>query len=195
MCCPKIPARGVAVQYGPDPRRPHDRRGGRRRKERVPCRPDRFPSVSTTCSRRPPSPSWRRSALPLSAGGAPQVNPVWFLWDGEHILLSLIASKRKFRNLQRDARIAVAIAHPSDPYRYLEVRGRIDRLDRDAGNRVFDAISRKYTGDAYSLEPADTVRYVGRIEVERYTFQEDVAPSQGGPGAAESPAEAPGGGV
>jgi PPOX class probable F420-dependent enzyme len=131
----------------------------------------------------------------LGPGGAPQVNPVWFLWDGEHILLSLIESKRKFRNLQRDARVAVAIAHPSDPYRYLEVRGRVGRLDPDIENRVFDAISRKYTGDAYSLEPPDTVRYVARVEVERYTFQEDVVPPQAGPDTAESPARAPDGGV
>ena len=67
----------------------------------------------------------------LGKSGEPQVNPIWFLWDGERILLSLIDGKQKYVNLQRDGRIAVAIAHPSDPYRYLEVRGRVDRIEPD----------------------------------------------------------------
>ncbi len=112
----------------------------------------------------------------LGPDGAPQVNPVWFLWDGERIQISLIEGKQKFRNLQRDPRIAIAIAHPSDPYRYLEVRGRVGRIERDVDNRVFEAISRKYTGVAFSMEPEDTVRYVAAVEVERHTFQENVAP-------------------
>jgi PPOX class probable F420-dependent enzyme len=110
----------------------------------------------------------------LGKSGEPQVNPIWFLWDGERILLSLIDGKQKYVNLQRDGRIAVAIAHPKDPYRYLEVRGRVDRIEPDRGDEVFKAISTKYTGSPFSLEPPDTRRFVAAITVERYTFQEPV---------------------
>ena len=111
----------------------------------------------------------------LGKEGAPQVNPIWFTWDGQNVLISLMEGIQKYVNLQRDNRIAVAIAHPSDPYRYLELRGTA-RIEPDAGNEVFTAISTKYTGSAFSLEPPDNVRYVARIEVERYTAQTDVTP-------------------
>ncbi len=35
----------------------------------------------------------------LDAEGLPQVNPVWFLWDGEHVLMSVKANTQKYRNL------------------------------------------------------------------------------------------------
>ena len=111
----------------------------------------------------------------LGKSGEPQVNPIWFLWDGEHILLSLMEGKQKYLNLERDPRIAIAIAHPSDPYRYLEVRGRVASIALDKGNVVFEAISIKYTGSTFNLEPPDTRRYVATVEVERHTYQEPVS--------------------
>lgn len=60
----------------------------------------------------------------LGKTGEPQVNPVWFLWTGTHIQIGLMAGTQKYVNLVRDPRIAIAIAHPDNPYRYLEVRGR-----------------------------------------------------------------------
>ena len=111
----------------------------------------------------------------LGKAGEPQVNPIWFLWDGEHILLSLMEGKQKYLNLERDPRIAIAIAHPSDPYRYLEVRGRVASIALDKDDVVFEAISTKYTGSTFNLEPPDTRRYVATVEVERHTYQEPVS--------------------
>jgi PPOX class probable F420-dependent enzyme len=106
----------------------------------------------------------------LGKGGEPQVNPVWFIWDGSHILVSLYEKAQKYVNLTRDNRVAVAITHSANPYRYVEVRGRVV-IEPDRDDEVFKTISAKYTGGEYSAEPAGTTRYVGRIEVERYTFQ------------------------
>ena len=115
----------------------------------------------------------------LGAGGEPHVNPVWFLWNGLRIRISLMPGTQKYLNLTRDPRIAVAIAHPANPYRYLEVRGRIGPTEHDTNDAVFNAISTKYTGGVFSLEEARTNRFVGTVEVERYTFQD----SQGIPSA------------
>lgn len=111
-------------------------------------------------------------ATTLGSTGEPHVNPIWFLWNGEHILLSLWGNKQKFRNLQRDARIAIAFADPANPYRYLEVRGRVERLDSDANGAVSDAISIKYTGHAADADEEGAALYVATVEVERYTFHD-----------------------
>jgi PPOX class probable F420-dependent enzyme len=109
----------------------------------------------------------------LGKDGAPQVTPVWFLWDGANVKLSLIDGMQRHLNLTRDDRIAVAIAHPAEPYRYLELRGRAV-LEPDHDGTIFRAIARKYTGSDFSLEPPDTVRHVATVFVERHTFQAPV---------------------
>jgi len=109
----------------------------------------------------------------LGKTGEPQVSPVWFLWDGEQVNISLAEGQQRFLTLTRDSRIAVAIAHPADPYRYLDIRGTVT-LEPDVDGAVFNAVSRKYTGGEFSLEPPETVRYVARVSVERHTFQPPV---------------------
>jgi PPOX class probable F420-dependent enzyme len=106
----------------------------------------------------------------IDKDGEPQVNPVWYIWDGTHILISLYERAQKYVNLKRNNRVAVAIANPANPYRYVEARGHVV-IEPDRDDEVFEAISAKYTGGEYNAEPPGTKRYVGRIEVERYTFQ------------------------
>ncbi len=108
----------------------------------------------------------------LGKTGEPQVNPVWFLWTGTHIQIGLMAGAQKYVNLVRDRRIAIAIAHPDNPYRYLEVRGHIGPIKPDIDDAVFTAISTKYTGGPFSLEEEGIARFVATVEVERYTFQD-----------------------
>lgn len=109
----------------------------------------------------------------IGKDGAPQVTPVWFIWDGSNVQLSLIDGMQRHLNLTRDNRLAVAIAHPADPYRYLELRGHVT-LNPDTDGTVFKAIARKYTGSDFSMEPPDTVRHVATIHVDRHTFQPPV---------------------
>jgi PPOX class probable F420-dependent enzyme len=108
----------------------------------------------------------------LGKDGEPQITPIWFLWDGENLKISLLEGRQKLRNLRRDNRIAVAIAHPSNPYRYLEIRGRVERIEPDVDDTVISAISTKYSGRPYEPEAGDGERYVATITVERHTYQE-----------------------
>jgi len=111
-------------------------------------------------------------ASTLGKSGQPQVNPVWFIWTGTHIQIGLLAGTQKLANLRRDPRIAIAIAHPDNPYRYLEVRGRIGPIEPDIDDAVFTAISTKYTGGPFSLEEEGVERFVATVEVEHHTFQD-----------------------
>lgn len=116
----------------------------------------------------------------LGKSGEPQVNPIWFLWDGANIRFGLLDGRQKLLNLTRDNRIAIAIANPADPYRYLEVRGRVVEIVPDEGDAVFNAISIKYTGRPFDAERETFARFVATAEVERHTFQDPAdAPGTG----------------
>jgi PPOX class probable F420-dependent enzyme len=103
--------------------------------------------------------------------GEPQVTPLWFLWDGEHVRISLVDGRQKLRNLQRDPRISVVIVDPARPTYYLELRGRIDDLVPDPELALEKVIARKYAGEWVDVHEPGTVRYVAGIVVERITSQ------------------------
>ena len=60
--------------------------------------------------------------------GEPQSTPVWFGWDGTHIQFSLTKGRQKYHNLQHEPRIALSLVDPANPYRYLEIRGKVIRI-------------------------------------------------------------------
>jgi nitroimidazol reductase NimA-like FMN-containing flavoprotein (pyridoxamine 5'-phosphate oxidase superfamily) len=41
----------------------------------------------------------------IGKGGAPLITPLWFLWDGGRVRISLVEGRQKLRNLRRDLRI------------------------------------------------------------------------------------------
>jgi PPOX class probable F420-dependent enzyme len=78
--------------------------------------------------------------------GEPQSTPVWFDWDGTRLLIATGPASQKFRNTQRDPRLALSIVDPANPARYLEVRGRVAAVDADRDGTQLRAIIRRYTG-------------------------------------------------
>jgi hypothetical protein len=78
--------------------------------------------------------------------GSLQSNPVWFAWDGTHIKMSTTKARQKMRNLGYDPHVALSITDPQNPYRYLEVRGVVDRIDDDPDGAFIDELSQRYMG-------------------------------------------------
>lgn len=100
--------------------------------------------------------------------GEPQNNPVWFDWDGSHILFSQTKGRQKFHNLQREPRIAVSIVDPSNPQRYLEVRGKVVRVDEDPDNKFINKMAKKYINqDVYPYHQPGDQRVVIVVEPEK----------------------------
>ncbi|KOV95082.1 PPOX class F420-dependent oxidoreductase [Streptomyces sp. NRRL B-3648] len=98
--------------------------------------------------------------------GSPQLSPVWVIRDGDDILFSTTVDRRKYLNLDRDPRVAVAVLNPDEPYEYAEIRGTAE-VTTDGGPELIDRLSRKYTGKDYAdFNPAsaqDAQRVVVRI--------------------------------
>ena len=68
----------------------------------------------------------------LNADGTPQVTPVWVDYDGTHILVNSARGRRKDKNMERNRSVALSIQDPDNPYRYMEVRGRVEEIPRKA---------------------------------------------------------------
>jgi len=82
----------------------------------------------------------------LGPHGEPQNNPVWFGWDGEYVKFSQTKTRQKYKNLNRDPRLALSIVDPENPLRYLEIRGAVDRIEEDPDLEFINSMSEKYLG-------------------------------------------------
>jgi PPOX class probable F420-dependent enzyme len=101
--------------------------------------------------------------------GEPQVSAVWFTWDGTHLLFALNKKRQKYHNLVREPRVAIAIADPINPYRALEIRGTVARIEEDSNYRFINAASQKYLGRDSTSEELGSAeeRVVIIVEPER----------------------------
>jgi PPOX class probable F420-dependent enzyme len=99
--------------------------------------------------------------------GELQSSPVWFGWDGEHVLFSLTKGRQKYRNLKRNPNIALSITDPEQIYRYLEIRGKVVRIDEDPKNEFINSMAKKYLGaDEYPWHQPGDERVVIVVEPE-----------------------------
>ena len=86
----------------------------------------------------------------------PQTTPVWFHWDGTHLRFGQTDGRQKLKNVRRDGRVAVSIVDPTNPFRYLELRGSVIRIDPDPDRNLVRTLSTKYLGhDQYQAPPGD----------------------------------------
>ncbi|MFJ7326234.1 MULTISPECIES: PPOX class F420-dependent oxidoreductase [Streptomyces] len=85
----------------------------------------------------------------IQPDGSPQVSPVWVKRDGDDLLISTTAGRRKEANLRRDPRVTVVVQPADNPYTYAEIRGRAE-LTTEGGQELIDELSVKYTGKPYA---------------------------------------------
>jgi PPOX class probable F420-dependent enzyme len=106
------------------------------------------------------------SIATIQPDGSPQVSPVWVKRDGDDLLISTTAGRRKELNLRRDPRVTVVLQPFDSPYEYAEIRGSAT-LTTEGGPELINELSLKYTGKPYAeYNPAhdqDNERVVVRI--------------------------------
>jgi PPOX class probable F420-dependent enzyme len=103
----------------------------------------------------------------LLPGGQPSTQIMWVDADEEYVLVNTETGRQKFANIQHDPRVSLAIAEAGNPYRYVEIRGRVVGTITGAEARDhIDQLSQKYTGAPYS-SPIGTERVILQIEPER----------------------------
>ena len=91
----------------------------------------------------------------IAPDGSPNSSVMWFVWDGEVLRFTHTTTRQKYRNIQHDPRVAVSIADPDNPYRFLEVRGVVERIEADDEVASFYRSLQKRYGESYEITDAD----------------------------------------
>jgi PPOX class probable F420-dependent enzyme len=100
--------------------------------------------------------------------GSPQVTPVWVDYDGSHVLVNSARGRRKDKNMERNPAVSLSIQDPDNPYRYLEVRGRVTEITEEGADEHIDKMAKKYMGvDKYPGRQPGEVRVLYKIKPER----------------------------
>jgi PPOX class probable F420-dependent enzyme len=97
--------------------------------------------------------------------GSPQVTPVWFDYDSGKIRVNTARGRVKARNMHEGSRVALAIMDPDNPYRYVQVRGRVAHVTEQGASAHIDNLAKKYLGkDKYPFAQPGEVRVMYEIE-------------------------------
>ena len=106
----------------------------------------------------------------LMPDGRPQVTPVWCDFDGTHIRVNTARGRQKDRNMQRDPRVAITLMDPENPYRYVEIRGRVVEMTEQGADAHADLLAKKYLGvDTYPYRSPSETRVICKIRPEHTT--------------------------
>ena len=101
----------------------------------------------------------------VNPDGTPQVTPVWVDYDGTHVLVNSARGRRKDKNMETNPAVAISILDPDNPYRYLEVRGRVAEITEDGADEHIDKMAKKYLGqDKYPFRQPGEVRVIFKIQ-------------------------------
>lgn len=104
----------------------------------------------------------------LMPDGGPQTTPVWVDFEDGKILVNSALGRQKDKNLRRDPRVAITLIDPDNPYRYLEVRGKVAEITQDGAAQHIDKMAKKYLGkDKYPFAQPGEQRVLYKIEPEK----------------------------
>ncbi len=104
----------------------------------------------------------------IGPDGAPQSTPVWVDYDGAHVRFNTARGRVKDKNLKRNPKVALSILDPENPYRYLQVRGRVVEMTEQGADAHVDALAKKYLGqDRYPFRRPGEVRVTVKIVPEK----------------------------
>lgn len=96
--------------------------------------------------------------------GSPQVTPVWFDYTGGVIRVNSAKGRTKTRNMKEGARVALSIMDPDNPYRYLQIRGKVTRVTEEGARAHIDSLAKKYIDkDQYPWSRPGEVRVTFEI--------------------------------
>jgi PPOX class probable F420-dependent enzyme len=106
----------------------------------------------------------------LLPDGSPQVTPVWVDYDGKHVRVNSALGRVKDKNMRRDPRVSLAIQDPENPYRYVEIRGKVVDITQNGADEHINSLSQKYLGNpVYPGRKPGEVRVLYKIAPEKFS--------------------------
>lgn len=103
----------------------------------------------------------------LMPDGHPQTTPVWVDYVDGKVLVNSALGRQKDKNVRREPRVAVTLIDPDNPYRYLEVRGRVTEITQEGADQHIDKMAKKYLDkDKYPFAQPGEKRVIYKIDPE-----------------------------
>jgi PPOX class probable F420-dependent enzyme len=105
----------------------------------------------------------------VTSEGIPQVTPMWFDYDGEHVLFNTARGRVKDKIMKKRPTIAFSVQDPANPYRYMQVRGTVVFESEEGGYDHICHLREKYHGDRNYPKRDGEVRVIYKVKPERAT--------------------------
>lgn len=95
--------------------------------------------------------------------GTPHVTPIWFDYDGTHVIVNTTRGFVKERAMRKRPVVALTVMDREAPYTYVQIRGHVvDEDEVDAVHQIRE-LARKYRGEYAFDVPEGNVRVTFRI--------------------------------
>jgi len=99
----------------------------------------------------------------LMPDGSPQVTPVWFSADGEHIFINTNEGRVKDKNMKARPKVAMTIQDPHELYRYFGIRGEVVSYTTEGADEHINKLSLRYDNEPWT-ERAAQKRIIFKIK-------------------------------
>jgi len=99
--------------------------------------------------------------------GTPQVTPIWFDYDGSLFIFNTARGRVKDKILHRHPTVSFAISDPENPYRYMQVSGKVVAESEEGGYDQICDLNLKYQGDRNYPTRSGEVRVTYKVLPER----------------------------
>jgi hypothetical protein len=87
---------------------------------------------------------------------------------GEYILINSAQGRVKDINMRERPQVALVIHDPKDPYRYIQVRGKVTEISAEGARQHINDLSQKYTGKAvFTLKNPSEIRLIYKLLPEK----------------------------
>jgi PPOX class probable F420-dependent enzyme len=101
----------------------------------------------------------------LMPDGTPQSTPVWIDYRNGKVLVNSARGRVKVNNLKPGSPVAISVTDPDNPYRYVQIRGKVARVTEEGAAEHIDRMAKKYLGkDKYPFAQPGEVRVLFEIE-------------------------------
>lgn len=80
----------------------------------------------------------------LMPDGQPQCSVVWCTYNGTHVLVNTARGRQKAQNMEERPQATILAIDPENPYRYLEVRGTVDKVTEEGAMEHIDQEAQLY---------------------------------------------------